>query len=186
MFTKINSYVLKELSNLLNKTILICISVILLSSCANTNNGLTTPKFDQTTKSINQPFKTLALTAVTFSEQVSAGKFQTECSMLQTLTDSILNASNSASIIIMKRQHPDESEYQLSVNYIDVMPHRWGFLAVRPSSNATLKITVLKKGVPIHRTTKLIGSAASLGACDRLNKIAIAGGRYITKWLHSL
>ena len=128
----------------------------------------------------------LALTPISFSNQVVVGKFQTDCSMLERLTLSIVESSKNYLFNIKSKELSNDNKYELIVDYINVVPHRWTFLSLRPNSNATFKVTVLINGVPLHSTTKLIGSAVAFGACDRLDKIAIAGGRYITKWLHSL
>ena len=55
-------------------------------------------------------------------------------------------------------------------------------MAIRPSSNATIKASILKDGATLYTTTKLIGSSVAFGACDRLEKISVAEGRYISKW----
>ena len=158
--------------------------IVLLTSCA--NRGSKTQKSEKTKDSLNQSFKMLALTPISFSNQVVVGKFQTECSMLERLTLSIVESSKNYLFNIKSKELSNDNKYELIVDYINVVPHRWTFLSLRPNSNATFKVTVLINGVPLHSTTKLIGSAVAFGACDRLDKIAIAGGRYITKWLHSL
>lgn len=37
-----------------------------------------------------------------------------------------------------------------------------------------------------HTATKLIGSGAAFEACDRLEKISVAEGRYISKWVSNI
>lgn len=135
---------------------------------------------EQEHNKITQP---LYLSDITFSHEVATGKFRTECAMLPVLKKSILESSKTHSINISPSNTIDIDQYELEVKYINVVPHRWAFMSFRPSSNATVKASILKGGVTIHTTTKMIGSGFAIGACDRLEKISIAEGRYISKWL---
>lgn len=127
--------------------------------------------------------QTLYLSDITFAKKVIDGKFKTECEMLPVLKKSILDSSRPYSVNISPSDSIAIDQYELEVEYVDVVPHRWTFMAIRPSSNATIKASILKGGVILHTTTKRIGSGVAMGACDRLEKISAAEGRYISKWL---
>lgn len=133
-------------------------------------------------KEVNKITQTLYLSDITFSKEVTDGKFKTDCEMLPVLKKSILDASQAHTTNITSTNKIESEQYELKVEYVNVVPHRWTFMAIRLSSNATIKASILKDGATLHTTTKLIASAVAFGACDRLEKISVAEGRYITKW----
>ena len=166
-------------SILFNRFILIFAIGFVIAGCSNKKYQKVIVQ-EQGIKRITQ---TVYLSEVTFSQAVSKGKFKTECAMLPALTKSILDVAQTHSLDIVPGNNITNDQYQLKVEYVEVVPHRWAFLAVRPSSNATIKASVLKGDETLYTTTKLIGSAVAFGACDRLEKISVAQGRYIAQWL---
>jgi hypothetical protein len=128
---------------------------------------------------------TLMLETVDFESDVEVRKVKLECSMLEKLSASILDSAEVNNIIIKQGEgdsEPINNRYVLKVTYVDVIPHKWAFLAIRPGSIATVKADVFKNGQLVNSISKAISSKMALGACDRLEKIAVAGGRYISKW----
>jgi len=158
---------------------MICIISCFIASCSNKKHQ----KVIVQEQKINKITQRLYLTDITFSQEVAEGKFKTDCAMLPVLKKSILDSSQAHSVNISPSNTIANDQYHLQVEYINVVPHRWTFLALRPSSNATIKASILKGGVTLHSTTKLIGSGVAFGACDRLEKISVAEGKYISKWL---
>jgi len=159
------------------------IIILLISSFTSACSNKTHPKVVVNEKENNKITQTLYLSDVTFAKEVKDGKFKTDCKMLPVLEESILDSAQTHSVKISSSDTISIDQYELDVEYINVVPHRWTFMALRPSSNATIKASILKGGVTLHTTTKLIGSGVAFGACDRLEKISIAEGRYISKWL---
>ena len=168
-----------EYSILFYKLVIVFIISCTVAAC----NSTSTQKVAREEIQKNKITKTLYLSKITFSQEVADNKFKTQCSMLEKLKDSILSSSQLLSIKIRPSDKVTNDQYEVKENYINVVPHRWAFPSVRPSSNATIKVSILKQGVILHSTTKLIGSAVSFGACDRLDKIAIAQGRFVSKWV---
>ncbi|MGB2742585.1 MAG: hypothetical protein WBC60_18730 [Cognaticolwellia sp.] len=162
-----------------NRLIIICIISFFIASCSNKKHQKVIVQ-EQERNKISQP---LYLTDITFSQGVTEGKFKTECAMLSVLKKSIIDSSKTYSLNVSSTSAIAIDQYELEVEYINVVPHRWTFMALRPSSNATIKASILKGGVTLHTTTKVIGSGVAFGACDRLEKISVAEGRYISKWL---
>ncbi len=108
-----------------------------------------------------------------------------QCSMLEKLSESILQSAKEYGVKIVDdeiAENQKSGEFFLNVTYVDVTSHRWALFSIRPSSNATLQADIVKDGKVIRSTQKMIGSGVALGACDRLEKIATAGGKYIAKW----
>jgi hypothetical protein len=134
-------------------------------------------------KVTNKITETLYLSNIDFTKEVSGGSFKIECNMLPILKKSILDSSLASSINIIPSDTIAMDQYELKVEYIDVVPQKWGFMAFRPGSNATVRASILKDGAVLHTTTKQIGSGAAFGTCDRLDKISLAEGMYISKWL---
>ena len=62
--------------------------------------------------------------------------------MLEKLKDSILSSSQLLSIKIRPSDKVENDQYEVKVNYINVVPHRWAFPSVRPSSNTTIKVSI--------------------------------------------
>ncbi|GAA5214795.1 hypothetical protein ACFSJ3_05715 [Corallincola platygyrae] len=144
---------------------------LLVVACGSTQKHVSTKSVERS------PAPMMKLLPVSFSDEVASGKFKAECSMLQVLNDSIIE--NSANVTLSS----DASGYALEVSFVEVVPHRWVFGSVRPSSSATFIASVTKDGQTIDTTKKTIGSAVAFGACDRLEKIALASGRYVAKWI---
>ncbi|GAC19985.1 hypothetical protein [Paraglaciecola arctica] len=162
-----------------NRLIIVLVISTLIAACSNKKHH----KVLVEEKEVNKITQTLYLSDVTFSKEVADGKFKTDCAMLPVLRKSILDSSLSHSMNISSSNKIGNEQYELKVEYVNVVPHRWTFMAIRPSSNATIKASILKGDATLHTTTKLIGSAVAFGACDRLEKISIAEGRYISKWV---
>ncbi len=138
--------------------------------------------------SVNPDKPTLFLGDVDFSSSSRASKVKIECSMLEKLSESILKSAKEYGVKIVNNkavEKPNSDEFFLNVTYVDVTSHRWTLFSIRPSSNATLQADIVKDGKVIRSTQKMIGSGVALGACDRLEKIATTGGRYIAKWSSS-
>jgi hypothetical protein len=162
-----------------NRIIIICVISFFIASCSHRHNEKVIAQ-KHGNKKITQP---LYLTDITFSKEVADGKFKSDCAMLPILKTSILEASKTNTINTLPSGAVGIDQLELNVEYINVVPHKWRFMSVRPSSSATIKASILQNGVILHTTTKQIGSVVSFGACDRLEKISVAEGRYISKWL---
>ena len=160
-----------------NKLITIVVIIFFIAACSNKKHQ----KVVVQEKVSNKITQTLHLSRISFSKDVTDGNFRTECEMLPVLKKSILDSSQTYSSNITASDKIESDQYELKVEYVNVVPHKWTFLAIRPSSNATIKASILKGGVTHHTTTKLIGSGVAFGACDRLEKISVAEGRYISK-----
>jgi hypothetical protein len=127
----------------------------------------------------------LILVQAKFSGKLEIEKVAYECSMLQSITDSILVSAKAFSLNIEYQESADplaNDKDTLVVELENVNPNKWGVMQVRPHSEATIKATVFHKGVPVDVFSRKIGSAVSIGACDRLEKIATTGGREVAKW----
>jgi len=125
----------------------------------------------------------IVLSVVSFSPNVLDGKFRTDCSMLTKLSDTITQTSHNHRVRINSVASYANHQYHLNVTYIDVVPHKWRLFSLRPSSNATFTATLYLGSEELHKTTETVSSGASFGACDRLEKIALANGRYISSWV---
>ena len=101
---------------------------------------------------------------------------------LEELEEDIEEMKNELYSESVEQQEKSKAEYVVEAKYIEINSHRWVFPSVRPSSSATLHVQLKKGDEIIAKTTKEIGSGVAFGACDRLEKIAVAGGRYVSKW----
>ena len=166
-----------------NKFIVIAVTSILISSCGGSANHKKVSEPDSILTENSMP--TLQLETVDFSGNVDVSKVKAECSMLEKLSSSILDSAKKYNANIVSNKTPEKQspeDYILKTTYVDVFPHRWIFLSIRPSSSATVKAEIIQNGQVILSTSKAISSGVAFGACDRLEKIAVAGGRYIAKW----
>ena len=102
--------------------------------------------------------------------------------MLPTLKKAILDSSTLYPKIISAHHQVAADQYELTVKYVSVVPHRWTYMSSSPTSNATIVASILKNGKTLHSTTKLIESTDAFNACERLQKISIVEGQYIYKW----
>ncbi|NNG44617.1 hypothetical protein HJP15_17115 [Pseudoalteromonas sp. NEC-BIFX-2020_002] len=124
-----------------------------------------------------------ALDTVYFASDTAGAKVKVECLMLERLTTAILKSSQRYPLVVKERiAGVAQTEFVLKATYTNVNAHRWVFPSLRPSSSATVKAEILKNDQVVATISKEIGSGAAFGACDRLEKIALAGGRYISKW----
>ncbi|QYJ88401.1 hypothetical protein [Shewanella halotolerans] len=165
------------------KSLLIGLMSLVLASCGATPKQESAPVQVNGSSNINRP--TLFLATPEFAGNLDVDKVANECFMLQTLSDSIRASAETyqANILVDKSRNSEmPDEYMLRVTYIDVTPHRWVLFSLRPSSTATLKVDIVRNGEVVRSTQKAIGSGVALGACDRLEKIAEAGGRFVAKW----
>lgn len=127
----------------------------------------------------------LKLVPVKFAEGLQVEKVEAECAMLKSITDSILASANSYSLKVDYREYEAavaKQEAVLLVEFESVTANKFGVFALRPMSIATVKASIVKDGVVIDQFSKAISSRVALGACDRLEKIAVAGGREVAKW----
>lgn len=159
------------------KSISCGVLLLMLSACA--SNGSSTE--DSSQKPAFNIDK-LSIGSIVYAPSVSIGKFREECAMLGYLKESLIANAKNHSLPLADEQRSDDNRYTINVEYTEVVPHKWSVFSVRQSSNATFNLTVTDGDKEILRTTKLIGSAASLGACDRLEKIATAGGKFVAIW----
>ena len=162
-----------------NRLVMIFVISFIIAGCSNKKHQKNiTPE-----AAVIKITETLYLSSITFSDEVIDGEFRTECEMLPMVTKSILDSAKTDSKNILPSNNIENDQYELKVEFVNVVPNRWAFLAFRPSSNATIKASIIKAGVTLHSTTKIIGSGVAFGACDRLEKISVAEGRYISKWV---
>ncbi|TMO27543.1 MULTISPECIES: hypothetical protein [unclassified Pseudoalteromonas] len=155
-------------------TFLLC-TLVSLTACKST-------KQQQTQAIALKPTPPIALNAVHFALGVEADKVQRDCVMLDKLASSITDSAKKYLVTLVEQQEKSKAEYVVEAKYIEINSHRWVFPSVRPSSSATLHVQLKKGDEIIAKTTKEIGSGVAFGACDRLEKIAVAGGRYVSKW----
>ncbi|MGL6161739.1 hypothetical protein [Microbulbifer sp.] len=161
------------------KRIIFLISVLIFSGCSG-NPPIAGRKIEE-----NRNTELLYLIPAKFSDNLSVSKIEKECSMLLSLTDSVLAYANDNSLNIEYREdlsEVDEDQSVLRIEYEEIIPHQWRPFAVRPSSVATVKAEIVRGSEVIDITSKRIGSGVAFGACDRLEKIAVSGGTYIAKW----
>lgn len=160
--------------------VFITVASVLLCACNSSPKQQTNPSnpVEQKNKAIS-----LTLDTVDFSSDTAGAKVKVECLMLERLTTAILKSSQRYPLVVKEKiAGVDHTEFVLKATYTNVNAHRWVFPSLRPSSSATVKAEILKNDQVVATISKEIGSGAAFGACDRLEKIALAGGRYISKW----
>ncbi len=127
----------------------------------------------------------LILMPAKFSAVLQSDSFAAECSMLSSLTDSILKSSEKYNLKIQYNKinsGTDDKKDLLFVEFKNVAANKWKLFAVRPSSVATIKASILHNNKVIHVIERTIGSGASFSACGRLEKIALSAGNFVAKW----
>lgn len=162
-----------------------CLGVVVLALLAGCGSKPNRGESEQpTTSGAEFERPVLWLEAVDFDGDLDVVRVKSECSMLEKLTGSILASVNNYEVNIkaLNKEERPEDYFSLEVTYVNVIPHRWVFPSIRPSSSATVKAQIKKNGEVWYTTSKPINSGMALGACDRLEKIAVAGGRYVAKW----
>jgi hypothetical protein len=162
------------------KKIIFFMFVAVLSACAS-NHKAATSKSEQPKNS-----KILYLLPAKFSDNLTVTKIEKECSMLLSITDSILSYAKENSLnieYVNELVEVPEDQSALLIEYEEIIPHKWKLFAVRPSSIATVKATLLNDTKEVDAMSKRIGSGVAFGACDRLEKIAVSGGTQIARWV---
>ncbi|WP_444934587.1 hypothetical protein [Microbulbifer sp. JTAC008] len=149
------------------------------------SNKQTTP---QVSESEISPTKVhdIYLMPVIFSDPSNLDKVKNECSMLEMLENSIINFASDHQLnfeYLESEAKISTDAIRVKVEFTEVIPHRWTFMAVRPSSTASFRISIYQNGKLSSEITKSIGSGMAFGACDRLEKISTATGRYVNKWV---
>lgn len=130
--------------------------------------------------------KDIYLDSIAFAEAAGLEKVQRECDMLGVMRSSILESASSYHLALKDSGDSgalSENEVRVSVEYLTVVAHRWTPMSFRPSSTATFRVSLFEGGKLLGSSTKSIGSGVALGACDRLEKISLAAGRYVSKWV---
>lgn len=161
--------------------LLICsFAVLVLTACS----SKPTPQLVKADPS-SEP-QHIYLMPVIFSDPTNLDKVKNECSMLEMLKKAIIQTSTDYQLKFEQLeneivQNPETP--QVKVEFTEVIPHRWTFMAIRPSSTASFRISIYKNGKLTNEVVKSIGSGMALGACDRLEKIAISTGRYVNAWV---
>lgn len=168
---------------LFNKLLIVSVVSLFISACSNNQNQNQVNKVVVDEKGDGAVTRAVYLSDITFAKSVSDGKFKTDCDMLSVLEKSIMDSSKTHSLNISTGEAVGPDQYELKVKYTEVLSHKWLFMAIRPGSNATVKASIIKDGATLYSTTKTIATGVAFGACDRLEKISVAGGRYISKWL---
>lgn len=170
----------------MNKKIFtIVILTLLISACGGNGGSKNTVSSLPENNIASNGTPLLSLEIVDFSSDLDVSKVKVECSMLEKLAVSILDSAGAykANIKRIDVSSPTEdTPYILRATYVDVVPHKWRFPSIRPGSIATVKAELIKDGKVLKSTSKEISSGVALSACSRLEKIAAAGGRYISKW----
>lgn len=136
-------------------------------------------------KAAASPRGELVVLPARFAGNLNIDKVKQECSMLSTLNAAVLRYGNAYRMKLRKRQRPEEvrpGQSVLLIEYDEVVSHEVSALTLRPASEATVRATIQKDGEVIGTMTKTLGSRVSFGACDRLDKIATAGGKSIARW----
>ena len=126
------------------------------------------------------------LMPVIFSDPSNLEKVKNECSMLDMLKKSIINSASDYHLnfeYLDNETKINSDATQVKVEFTEVIPHRWTFMAIRPSSTASFRISIYQNGKLSNEITKSIGSGMAFGACDRLEKISTSTGRYVNKWV---
>lgn len=135
------------------------------------------------------PAKMLTFWQATFADTLSASDaVKQECR-----TEELLNAyikSNApprgASIQFAESEEQfKQSPNQLHVAIADVDSNEWRFPRVRPSSLVTFDIRIVIDDKIVKQTRKQIRSGGPLGfgVCQRVEKIAKAGGAFVAEWV---
>lgn len=136
-------------------------------------------------KKSNAEVTNLTLLPIGFPDDSALLDVMHECIMLEKVRSSAMSSSSKFNLAIKNQiinEPIDINGFNLKIDFIDVIPHRWRFPSVRPSSTATFTLTINKNGKAIGSTEQSISSGVSFGACDRLEKISIAAGRYAVRW----
>lgn len=125
----------------------------------------------------------LKLSETSFAASLPKGKYQEQCKMLTTLEASILASAQKLGVPIHVDSAVATKDHEIRVSYVAIESHKWRFMAIRPSSSATIEVEIIQEGQVLRAVTKTISSAVAFGACDRLEKIATANGRFVAKWV---
>lgn len=185
-----------------NKILLIA-ATLLIAGCATSNNQNYTKKSQQqerptqavkseppkkSTSSSASSKPIIYLPTPKFSTSLGVSKVASECSMLNELENSILESAKDYDMNIVKLASKaiSESDITMEIKYTSLTSHKWRLFAIRPSSEAMLNIVIKQGNKILNQTNKSIGSSVAFGACDRLEKIAVAGGRFVAKWASRL
>lgn len=146
------------------------------------------PAPSQLSKSGISPSKIhdIYLMPVIFSDPSNLDKVKNQCSMLDMLKKSIINSASDYQLNFKNLENEtriNSDTPQVKVEFTKVIPHRWTFMAIRPSSTSSFRISIYQNGELSKEITKSIASGVAFGACDRLEKISTSTGRYVNKWV---
>lgn len=180
---------------MLKKLVTVTILSILVIACGSTNKKTQIDKVTNKTETVtadvdstvskSMPLTSLILEDMQFSEGMVEDKIKAECKMLASLSESILTNSERYPYQLITRKNVKPTQHDniiVKVDYIDVVPQKFSIWAIHPVSVATLKVSLIKDNKELKSATKEIGTKVAWGTCDRLEKIAKAGGKFVAKW----
>ncbi len=182
---------------MLKKLATVTILSVLVIACGSTNKKAQTEKITNKVEittadvdsTVSKPMplisKSLILEDMQFSEGIVEDKIKAECKMLASLSESILTNSERYPYQLITRKDVKPTQHDsiiVKVDYIDVVPQKFSIWAIHPVSVATLKVSLIKDDKELKSATKEIGTKVAWGTCDRLEKIAKAGGKFVAKW----
>lgn len=180
---------------MLKQTAVVLLLSSLVVACGSTNKKQQAEKLtnqveaDTVKSTVNEAKPLLAniliLENIQFADGMVENKIKVECKMLQSLSESIMTTSERYSYQFTARKDvtPDQANNMVvKVDYVEVVPQKFSIWAFHPVSVATLKVSLVDNGKVVKSATKEIGSKMAWGTCDRLEKIARAGGQFVAKW----
>ncbi|MCL6414021.1 hypothetical protein MIB92_00010 [Aestuariirhabdus sp. Z084] len=110
-----------------------------------------------------------------------------ECFMLEEVESSFLLYSRTYSLnsVLSKDiTNISDDQFVIKMKFNDVTPNAFHPFSFRPISEAIISVSVMKNGEIVDEFSKKINSKWAFTACDRLEKIAKASGKYAAKWLN--
>jgi hypothetical protein len=135
------------------------------------------------------PNKTLVIWKASFADDLSASDaVKNECRMEELLNGYIKsNAPTRGAAIQFAESEAQfaQSPNQLFVFISDVDSNEWSFPRFRPSSLVTFDVKIVIDGSTVKQVRKQIrsGSPFGFGVCQRVDKIAKAGGAFAAEWV---
>jgi hypothetical protein len=159
--------------------------IMLLSAIA----VLSAPPLAIAKRRVADPAKTLTMWKASFADDLSASSaVKDECQMEELLNEYIKsNAPERGAAIKFAESEAQfvAAPNQLHVLISDVDSNEWRFFRVRPSSLVTFDIKIIIDGATVQQVRKQIrsGGPFGFGVCQRVNKIAKAGGEFAAEWV---
>lgn len=166
----------------------------LITACSNTprtqkDNGFNSKNDvarSDATAQVLKSDKSIYLLPIVITDADLLTKVKEECDILSVFKNTMIDTASKHQLSITYLEEENEQSkqgVQVKVEYIDVIPHRWRIMSIRPSSTATFRVSLFKGGEHTGTAVKTINSGMAMGACGRLEKISVAGARFVNTWV---